>query len=52
MPSKIELLIERTGTRFLLEDRQAFGVRFACGLGAVTLQLTDEQYRRLVAPLQ
>lgn len=47
---KIELLIERTATRFLLEDRQALECGLRAGLGAVTLQLTEEQYRRLVAP--
>jgi len=45
---KLEELVERTGTRMLLEDRQAFELGIRNGLGAVNLTLTGEQYRKLL----
>jgi hypothetical protein len=45
---KIEALIARTATRFVLDDRHALENGLRNGLGAVTLQLTEEQYRKLL----
>jgi hypothetical protein len=45
---KLDELVERTGTRMLLEDRQAFELGIRNGLGAVHLTLTGEQYRKLL----
>jgi hypothetical protein len=46
--AKIEELIARTNARMILEDRQALELGLRNGLGAVTLTLTDEQYRKIL----
>jgi hypothetical protein len=45
---KIELLVERTGMRLLLYDRQALEGGLRSGAGGVMLVLTEEQYRKLL----
>jgi hypothetical protein len=45
---KVQLLVERTGMRLLLEDRQAARARAAKRTGGVMLVLTEEQYRKLL----
>jgi hypothetical protein len=47
-PDKIEQLVARTATRMMLEDRHSFQAGLRSGLGAVTLALTEEQYRKLL----
>jgi hypothetical protein len=47
-PGKIEELVARTATKMMSEDRQAFEHGLRNGLGAVSLTLTKEQYRRLL----
>ena len=44
---KLEQLIERTATKMILEDRQAFETALLGGSGIVHLTLTAEQYRRI-----
>jgi hypothetical protein len=46
--SKIEELIARSGTKVMLEDRQALELGLRQGRGATRLTLSSEQYRRLV----
>jgi hypothetical protein len=45
---KVQLLVERTGMRLLLEDRQALEHGLRNGTGGVMLVLTEEQYRKLL----
>ena len=45
---KVQLLVERTGMRLLLEDRQALEHGLRSGTGGVMLDLTEEQYRKLL----
>lgn len=45
--TKIKQLIARTATRMLLDDWQAFENGLRQGRGAVTLTLTEKQYRLL-----
>ncbi len=42
------MLIARTGTRFVLEDRHALESGLGNGLGVVTLQVSGEHYRKLL----
>jgi hypothetical protein len=44
---KVQLLVERTGTRLLSEYRQALEHGLRSGTGGIMLLLTEEQYRKL-----
>ena len=45
---KIKALMDRTATKMVLEDRNAFELGLRNGLGAANLTVTDEQYRKLL----
>jgi hypothetical protein len=45
---KISALVDRTGTRLLLEDRQALELGLRTGVGGMVLLLTEAQYKKLL----
>ena len=46
--SKIEDMVRRSGTRLMSEDRNALEYGIRHGSGAISLQLSDEQYKKLL----
>jgi hypothetical protein len=46
--SKIQDLVQKTGTSLMSEDRNALEYGIRQGSGAIPLQLSDEQYRKLL----
>jgi hypothetical protein len=46
--TKIQDLVQRTGTPLMSEDRNALEYGIRQGSGAIPLQLSDDQYRKLL----
>jgi hypothetical protein len=46
--AKVEEMVARTATRMVVADWHAFEIGLTSGSGAVTLTVTEEQYRKLL----